>query len=307
MDHTQEWRADPFGRHELRYFANGRPTTWVSSRGQVREDVISPLPPVAGSGFNSTPVSPATQVTEASGAPRLAQSAAVAGWYPDSVDAQMIRYWDGARWTEDTASRATDQSTIAGRANPKRPRRSSTMWIGAVLGLAIIAAITVLVMHRSSQKTVAAKIPSSTTTSTTAVGPTTTTAPVLTEAQQVTQWWSSEDGKTAVQSFTVDLIAIEQHWSASDVPGEELACGQLHNDFESYRTANVLPLSVQSLETEWNTIQFNIQVGSQTCSEVAPDDQGPTGQPDLNIAIQLMQQTFLPAIDPFIGVQTSPG
>jgi hypothetical protein len=38
----QEWRSDPSGTHQYRFFVGGRPTTWVSDAGAVSRMLIIP-------------------------------------------------------------------------------------------------------------------------------------------------------------------------------------------------------------------------------------------------------------------------
>lgn len=72
---------------------------------------------------------------------------APAGWYPDPWDVGLIRYWDGAAWTDDTAvpgdlgtvsqtTRQEPQATPPATDQVSVPQSTST-WVKAVLGVLI--------------------------------------------------------------------------------------------------------------------------------------------------------------------------
>lgn len=103
MSELDGWQADPFGRHEGRFFSGGKPTNRVRdgntfsfegrtarTRSQASDAVVweTPEPPPAG-GPLSFP----------------------AAWYSDPTIAGVLRYWDGSHWTgqvtTDPASRPT--------------------------------------------------------------------------------------------------------------------------------------------------------------------------------------------------------
>jgi hypothetical protein len=72
-----EWRPDPSGRHDLRYW--DRVTSWTA---YVSDGGITDSDPVL------TPPS--------------------AGWYPDPALRREERYWSGGRWTEDVRDAGVD-------------------------------------------------------------------------------------------------------------------------------------------------------------------------------------------------------
>ncbi len=97
--YLEGWHADQTGRHELRYYAKGAPTVWVSDDGQVSEDPAAPAsppiqPPERASGPGNASASDlGTSVASD-------QTARPAGWYRSASDPSDVRYWDGRDWTE---------------------------------------------------------------------------------------------------------------------------------------------------------------------------------------------------------------
>ncbi len=91
------WHPDPTG--QLRYFANGQPTAWVSDGAQVREEsapvVLTPPDPQP----RTTEVDlQSLQAAVADPGPRNEQTARPAGWYRNASDPNDVRYWDGSDW-----------------------------------------------------------------------------------------------------------------------------------------------------------------------------------------------------------------
>lgn len=65
-----------------------------------------------------------------------------AGWYGDPHDATMLRYWDGAAWTEHTAPAVRQPSPTTVATAPARKRLST----GAIIGIVVGAVVLVLVV-----------------------------------------------------------------------------------------------------------------------------------------------------------------
>ena len=72
-----DWYADPFERHDARYWDGRMWTDRVLSRGREAVDPPVGAPPVP-----------------------VVTSQPLAGWYPDPSGRHERRYWDGGRWTE---------------------------------------------------------------------------------------------------------------------------------------------------------------------------------------------------------------
>ena len=76
-----DWYADPFGRHERRYWDGSQWTQHVTSRGHQGVDPPVDTPPIA-----AMPQTPAD-------------------WYPDPFGRHEHRFWDGSQWTDHVSSR----------------------------------------------------------------------------------------------------------------------------------------------------------------------------------------------------------
>ena len=127
MDMPDEWRPDPYGLHEHRYFIQGHATAHVSDRGRVAYDE----PPL--------PIDPTTPVME----PALWPPGPPAGWYPHPSAAGR-RFWDGQRWTAHTRGASSPHQVPLiepGAMNPFKRHRAefATVALTAV-GLAIALA-----------------------------------------------------------------------------------------------------------------------------------------------------------------------
>jgi hypothetical protein len=95
--YVEGWHPDPSG--QLRYFANGQPTAWVSDGAQVREEsapmVLTPPDPQPRTlEIPDTPL----QSNLGDPGPRGEQTARPAGWYRNASDPNDVRYWDGSDW-----------------------------------------------------------------------------------------------------------------------------------------------------------------------------------------------------------------
>lgn len=77
------WRADPTGRHELRYHSGSSWTVHVADNGAVSVD--------------SLPVASPQTASE-----RPAQAGALPGWYRDPWNVAWFRWFDGQQWTPAT-------------------------------------------------------------------------------------------------------------------------------------------------------------------------------------------------------------
>jgi hypothetical protein len=82
------WAPDPYGKHEGRYFGDGQPTNRVRDGNRFFYDDL-------GVDTRAVP----TLTVE----PPVALGPAAA-WYPDPTDPDLLRYWDGQRWTGDVAA-----------------------------------------------------------------------------------------------------------------------------------------------------------------------------------------------------------
>jgi len=93
------WQQDPFGLHEWRYFSLGQPTQLVKDGGSESYD-----PP-------PTQTSPASNgTTQQMHAEPVMNSAPIEdlpppGWYPDPLDPERLRVWDGGQWTTEVQPR----------------------------------------------------------------------------------------------------------------------------------------------------------------------------------------------------------
>lgn len=89
------WYADPFGRHERRYWDGAKWTEHVGSRG------VQGVDPTV-----ETPVPKTPQIN--------------ADWYPDPYGRHEVRYWNGSEWTEHVTTRGMQgiDSRIAPPAPP---------------------------------------------------------------------------------------------------------------------------------------------------------------------------------------------
>jgi hypothetical protein len=149
MSEAQQWQPDPFGRHQLRYFADGHPTNWVSDGGRVVEDPTLVLQPPPGS-------RPSSQSQTHSSSPAPATAAAVAaGWLADPSNPNQLRYWDGSTWTSQFALNYTAGLPVASVPRPDAPgkgRRAAPSGrgrrIGIVLTAFIVAAGALLLTHQ---------------------------------------------------------------------------------------------------------------------------------------------------------------
>jgi hypothetical protein len=59
-----------------------------------------------GAQLNHPPTAQAQPLLLAPPAPQPVPQALPAGWYPDQQDPQLMRWFDGARWTEHTQPRS---------------------------------------------------------------------------------------------------------------------------------------------------------------------------------------------------------
>jgi Protein of unknown function (DUF2510) len=95
VEQLQGWLPDPSGRHQFRHYSAAGPTTWVSDGGQAFEDPMEPAPEVL--------------------APPAASDRPV-GWYRNASNPEVVRFWDGAAWTDgpaetqEVSQRSIDQS-----------------------------------------------------------------------------------------------------------------------------------------------------------------------------------------------------
>lgn len=97
------WYADPFGRHEQRYWDGGQWTEHVTTGGLQSGD-----PPL-----DTTPAAATSRVS--------------AGWHPDPLGRHEQRYWDGDQWTEHVHSRGlqgVDPPSVEQAATPTIGRAS---------------------------------------------------------------------------------------------------------------------------------------------------------------------------------------
>jgi hypothetical protein len=99
------WRADPFGRHEGRYFSGGQPTNRVRDGNQFSYGAIPAGTPSGKGGLALVP-NPAADPGPPIDVEPLRPEA---GWYPDPTTPGVMRYWAGSKWTDQvmpsTASR----------------------------------------------------------------------------------------------------------------------------------------------------------------------------------------------------------
>jgi hypothetical protein len=100
MERLQGWHPDPTGRHQERYFSQGAPTHLFRDGDAEGYDDRT--------GFPTTVSNPSEGQTAA---PSPAGEASVAanpppGWYPDPLDSNYQRVWDGTQWTEQTQPRS---------------------------------------------------------------------------------------------------------------------------------------------------------------------------------------------------------
>jgi RsiW-degrading membrane proteinase PrsW (M82 family) len=99
------WHKDPFGAAELRWWDGAAWTEYVSSAGVVASSpaqVTAPTIPTDLPQVPSAPQAPSAPEAQASpfghGAPP-AQTLPGAGWYREGMRADVERWWDGSRWT----------------------------------------------------------------------------------------------------------------------------------------------------------------------------------------------------------------
>lgn len=145
MSEAQQWQPDPFSRHQLRYFANGQPTSWVSDGGQVAdESLASPSMPEMSSRPDSTAVEGSAGSVRPSAVITPTASSRQAGWYPDETG-RLLRYWDGGNWTERTATLDPPQQDAVPAQPPqkKKRKRAGLRWLWAAVGIlvALVAAV----------------------------------------------------------------------------------------------------------------------------------------------------------------------
>src|ERR1700691_179724 len=100
MERLQGWHPDPTGRHQERYFSQGAPTHLFRDGNAEGYDDRA--------GFPTTVSNPSEEPTSA-GSPAGASSVPAGpppGWYPDPLDSNYQRVWDGTQWTEQTQLRS---------------------------------------------------------------------------------------------------------------------------------------------------------------------------------------------------------
>ncbi len=108
-DYREGWHPDSSG--QLRYFANGQPTAWVSDAAGVREEaapvVLTPPDPQPKPADVDDPL----QSVLGHPGPRNDQTARPAGWYRNASDPNDVRYWDGSDWIGQRSD-ATNGSSV---------------------------------------------------------------------------------------------------------------------------------------------------------------------------------------------------
>ena len=128
------WQPDPFDLHELRYYSKGEPTHLVKDGGVESYDDPPATPSTTEP--NSSAAARAHHIPSASiqGAPRVEPSVQVAappptrppaGWFRDASNPDLLRYWDGSKWTDQTAATTTPPQRTKGPTPPEAPPSDS--------------------------------------------------------------------------------------------------------------------------------------------------------------------------------------
>ncbi len=100
MERLQGWHPDPTGRHQERYFSQGVPTHLFRDGNTEGYDDRAGFP---------TTVSYASEEEASRGSSAGDSNVAGSpppGWYPDPLDSNYQRVWDGTQWTEQTQLRS---------------------------------------------------------------------------------------------------------------------------------------------------------------------------------------------------------
>ena len=113
MERLQGWHPDPTGRHQERYFSQGAPTHLYRDGKTEGYDDRAGFP-TESSGPREAPKSQESPPA-ASNAPDHPPQ----GWYPDPLDGDRLRLWDGSQWGEQTQPRpSVSQETESGSTPP---------------------------------------------------------------------------------------------------------------------------------------------------------------------------------------------
>ncbi len=308
------WHPDPFGLHEMRHFsAAGEPTRLVRDQGVESYDEPPETPPrreVVSLGVRGSETRLSGSPTESAGEGTATEhrvpnpATPSAGWYRDARDPNNLRYWNGTSWTEELRQAPIDQPGIRTKVRDRGRSRSGRN-LGLIGGALIVAVVVgFLIAGHSPNKpagstNAASHAPISAPNTSTTAATTTTSQP--TEAQQMDHWWNTL-GKTPIQIFGVDLIAIAQQAAAGNVAGVEEDCAHLSAASSGDGMVNLGP-PIPALQAEWRSIVNNVVLGSEVCS-TAPYLGDKFADDNLDTAYQELSD-LLTTVDPMIGINPS--
>jgi len=100
MERLQGWHHDSTGSHQERYFSQGEPTHLFRDGSVEGYDDRTGFPTTV-SDSSPTPTSTGSPASHAGVA-----ASPPAGWYPDPLDSNYQRVWDGSQWTDQTQPRS---------------------------------------------------------------------------------------------------------------------------------------------------------------------------------------------------------
>jgi Protein of unknown function (DUF2510) len=118
MERLQGWHPDPTGRHQERYFSQGAPTHLYRDGNTEGYDDRALFPTWAsGAPEASTTQEPAAAASNAPSAPPH-------GWYPDPLDGDRLRVWDGSEWGQQTRPRQSVAEVVESGSTAPTPGRA---------------------------------------------------------------------------------------------------------------------------------------------------------------------------------------
>ena len=286
MNSEGEWRADPSGKGDFRYFQHGRPTAWVSDGGRVYQlSVPAHLESVGASPSHQDPSQggSALDLTDPTSAGRAV--ARPAGWYRNVADPNQLKYWNGSQWSDPMTSAAgperqsdeqpqLEQRPVEDAGRGRRLNSTIAVTEAALVVIALVAVGIAVVRDGpgsashadsrvASSRGVAPTTPSTMPTTTTTTLPT-VTSPSSSFAStinvQVQQWWASA-GKAHTVALVADIQGIQGLWQVADIEGR---CRTFVADVAS--AAAVPPAPVASIEREWQITTSTSNRAATACS-----------------------------------------